>query len=143
MTPARYRSHGLRFDLQRRLEKEAQFLSRINDLAESEERVDEAPDIEAEADRGWTFGANSRANRAAGSLHCDVWQGPGADLATRRALAVYPVAGWWKSRVPKKRYDSKARYALVMTLRCLDEDIDLYSEIETEIAARIAAIVDI
>ena len=36
-TPARYRSHGLRFDLQRRTENETQFLPRINELAETEE----------------------------------------------------------------------------------------------------------
>lgn len=155
VTPARYRSHGLRFDLQRRTENEQQFLERINDLAEAEERGEDGVElseqageaeelsaavveVETEADRGWIFGPNSRANRTAGSLHCDVWQGPGADLAARRTLAVYPVAGWWKNRMPKKRYNSKARYALVMTLRCLDEDVDLYSEIEAGIAAKIA-----
>jgi hypothetical protein len=132
VTPARYRSHGLRFDLQRRTENDTQFLQRINELAEAEERRE----VEAEADRGWSFGANSRANSAAGSLHCDVWQGSGADLAARRTLAVYPVAGWWKNRIPKKRYNNEARYALVMTLHCLDEDVDLYSEIAMEIAAR-------
>ena len=41
--------------------------------------------------------------------------------------------------MPKKRYDSKARYALILTLRCLEEDVDLYAEIEADIAARIAA----
>jgi hypothetical protein len=158
VTPARYRSHGLRFDLQRRTENEQQFLERINDLAEAEERGEDAVDlgqlreqagkveelsatvveVETEADRGWIFGSNSRANRSAGSLHCDVWQGSGADLAARCTLAVYPVAGWWKNRMPKKRYNSKARYALVMTLRCLDEDVDLYSEIETDIVAKIS-----
>jgi hypothetical protein len=49
------------------------------------------------------------------------------------------VSGLWKYRVPQKRYDSKARYALVLTLRCLDENVDLYAEIEADIAARIAA----
>jgi hypothetical protein len=139
VTPARYRSHGLRFDLQRRAENETQFLQRINDLAEAEDRGEDGLETEAEADRGWMFGANSRANRSPGSLHCDAWQGPGADLAARQTLAIYPVAGWWKNRIQKKRYNSKVRYALVMTMRCLDEDVDLYSEIETDIDNRIAA----
>ncbi len=56
-----------------------------------------------------------------------------------RIGAVYPVSGWWKYRVPQKRYDSKTRYALILTLRCLEEDVDLYAEIEADIAARIAA----
>jgi hypothetical protein len=47
--------------------------------------------------------------------------------------------GWWKNRIPKKRYNNEARYALVMTLHCLDEDVDLYSEIAMEIAARTIA----
>ena len=83
----------------------------------------------------WSFGANSPES-AAGSLHCDVWTGPGADFAARRTLAVYPVAAWWKKRTPKKRYNNEARYAFIMTLQCLDEDVDLYSEIAMEIAAR-------
>ncbi len=147
ITPARYRSHGLRFDLQRRAEDEKTFLGRVNELsAASEEDAatdgtenDVAVDIEPEADKGWMFGANSRAQKAPGSLHCDVWQGTGAELAARQHVAVYPVSGWWKYRVPQQRYNSKTRYAPVLTLRCLDEDVDLYAEIEADIAARIAA----
>ena len=149
VTPARYRSHGLRFDLQRRLESQADFLARINGLAAAsdeaevdaagDEETEGAVEIESEADSAWMFGANSRASKSPGSLHCDVWQGTGADLAARKTVAVYPVSGWWKYRTPQKRFNSKARYALIMTLRCLDEDIDLYSEIATGIAARTTA----
>jgi hypothetical protein len=67
-----------------------------------------------------------------------VWTGPGAELAARKTLAVYPVSGWWKTRTPKKRYNSEARYALIMTLKCLDEDVDLHAEIDTAIKLRIA-----
>ena len=45
----------------------------------------------------------------------------------RDRIAIYPVSGWWKYRVPQKRYDSKTRYALILTLRCLDEDVNLYA----------------
>jgi hypothetical protein len=159
-TPARYRSHGLRFDLQHPLENEEQFLGRINSLAAAEEETgddqapatvepeDEAADDEVGAavtkpsDDRWRFGANSRSNKVAGSLHCDVWTGSGAELAARRSLAVYPVAGWWKNRTPKKRYNSEARYALVMSLRCLDEDVDLYSEVESAIEIGSAIVAD-
>jgi subtilase family protein len=152
-TPALYRSHGVRFDLQHPLENEETFLARINTLAAAEEAEEEQgsalDDSVAEtaneettgsvarpSDDRWRFGSNSRSNKAAGSLHCDVWIGPGAELAARRTLAVYPVAGWWKNRLPRKRFNSKARYALVMTLRCIDEDVDLYSQIMTEIENR-------
>jgi hypothetical protein len=87
------------------------------------ETPDEAEtDIETDGigkatDNRWRFGTNSRSYRAAGSLHCDVWTGPGAELAARRTLVVYPVSGWWKTRAPKKRYSSQARYALIKTLK--------------------------
>ena len=149
VTPARYRSHGLRFDLQRRLESRAVFIARINSLAEASEEAEDVVDsnseltddeveIEAEADQGWMFGANSQANKSPGSLHCDIWQGTGADLATRRTLAVYPVSGWWKYRLPQKRYNSQPRYSLIVTIRCIDQDVDLYSEIVAAISAKLA-----
>jgi len=136
-----------------------QFLGRINTLAAAEEAegdvgvapITDPQEETADEDVGdeevgaafskpsddrWRFGTNSRSNKAAGSLHCDVWTGPGAELAARRTLAVYPVAGWWKNRTPKRRYNSTTRYALIMTLRCIDEDVDLYAEIATDIASR-------
>ncbi len=162
-TPALYRSHGLRFDLRGRLESEAQFLSRINSLAAADEAdentLSSAEDVDAsddendtgddatgsanEPDARWRFGSNSRNYKAAGSFHCDVWRGPGADLAARRTLAVYPVSGWWKTRTPKKRYDSKARYALIMTLRSLDEDVDLHTPVDVAIKTFIDQDVDV
>lgn len=151
ITPARYRSHGLRFDLQRRLESVEEFLSRINGLAAATDHAldisehepgldDDALDVETEADRGWMFGPNSRAQKSAGSLHCDVWLGSGADLAERRTLAIYPVSGWWKYRLPQKRYNDKTRYSLVLSLNCVEQDVDLYSEIETAISAAIPTV---
>ena len=50
---------------------------------------------------------------------------------------------WETTRAPQKRFDSKACYALVMTLTCINEDVDLYTEIETEIANRIDVDVDV
>lgn len=144
VTPARYRSHGLRFDLQRRNESDEVFKGRINDLAaesdiEDDNDADDAltavvaelDDIEVapEADTGWMFGSNSRAQRSPGSLHCDVWQGNAIDLADRHMVAIYPVSGWWKYRVPQHRYNEKTRYSLVMTLNCVEQDVDLYAEI--------------
>ena len=158
-TPALYRSHGLRFDLQGRLENEERFLGRINQLAAIDEASDGAADnadddtaddnedetvgVGNEPDARWRFGSNSRNYKAAGSLHCDVWQGPGVDLAARRTLAVYPVSGWWKTRAPKKRYNSKARYALIVTLRSLEEDVDLHTPVDVAIKTRIDLDVDV
>ena len=160
-TPARYRSHGLRFDLQHPLENAAQFLVRINTRAVTEEADEDAGTVDVAepteepaddeesigtpkaSDHRWRFGSNSRTTKAAGSLHCDVWTGPGAELAARRTLAVTPVSGWWKTRTPKQRYNSQARYALIMTLKSIDEDIDLHAEIDAAIAVRIAQDIDV
>jgi hypothetical protein len=154
-TPALYRSHGLRFDLQGRLENEAVFLSRINGLAAADEadeitsedavddNDDEAISVGNEPDDRWRFGSNSRNYKAAGSLHCDVWQGPGVDLAARRTLAVYPVSGWWKTRALKKRYNSKAHYTLIMTLRSLEQDVDLHAPVDVAIKTWIDQDVDV
>ena len=154
-TPALYRSHGLRFDLQGRLENEAVFLSRINGLAAADEadeitsedavddNDDEAISVGNEPNDRWRFGSNSRNYKAAGSLHCDVWQGPGVDLAARRTLAVYPVSGWWKTRALKKRYNSKAHYTLIMTLRSLEQDVDLHTPVDVAIKTWIDQDVDI
>lgn len=152
VTPARYRSHGLRFDLQRRNEGDETFKGRINDLAAASdvedddesnaeaammEVIGELDEVEVapESDTGWMLGSNSRAQRSPGSLHCDVWQGNAVDLADRHMVAIYPVSGWWKYRVPQHRYNEKTRYALVMTLSCVEQDVDLYAEIELAISA--------
>ena len=49
----------------------------------------------------------------------------------------------WKTRTPKKRYNSEARYALIMTLKSLDEDVDLHAEINTAIKLRIDQDIDV
>jgi hypothetical protein len=136
VTPARYRSHGLRFELKKRDETEADFYRRINQA----EREGIIP-TSSGTDSGWVLGSNSRSAQAAGSLHCDIWRGRGIDLAQRHRLAIYPVTGWWKERVKLHRYDSSTRYALVLTLRSIDDAVDLYTE--TEISSRLSVEISI
>ncbi|MEQ1766258.1 MAG: S8 family peptidase, partial [Methylotenera sp.] len=121
VAPAQYQSHGLRFELKRSDETEAAFRQRINRLEDSgEELPAAAPD-----DR-WLLGSKSI---AAGSLHCDIWTGPAADLAARNVIAVYPVSGWWRYRTHLKRYDSRARYSLVVSIASPENEVQFYSEI--------------
>lgn len=121
VTPARYQSHGLRFEVKRPGDTAAIFHQRINRL----ERVD--PKLpQAEPDSRWTFGSQSV---AAGSLHCDVWTGPAAELAARGVIAVYPVSGWWRYRTHLKRYESKTRYSLVVSISSDEMEVKLYTEI--------------
>ncbi len=121
VTPARYQSYGLRFALKRPSDNQDIFHQRINDLERGKDLLPKA-----EPDPRWTFGSKSI---AAGSLHSDVWIGPAAELATRDQIAVYPVGGWWRYRTHLKRYNSNARYGLVISITSDETEVELYTEI--------------
>lgn len=127
LDPVAYQSHGLRFDLQRRLEGYEEFRTATN-------KVLSKTAAKRETDEGWLFGENSV---SAGSLHVDVWEGPAAVLAARRAIAVKPVGGWWGERVRAGRRERKTRYALVLGLEAPGIDVDLYTPVETAIRTRV------
>lgn len=114
-----YPSHRLRFDVRHPLETEAEFIARINAAAEQDDANDKNP-----RDSAWLLGA---LNRHKGSLHQDVWHGTAAELANRGLIAVYPGAGWWRTRPKLERYNSEARYSLLVSIRTPATDVDLYS----------------
>jgi hypothetical protein len=94
----RYASHGLRFETQMPEETLAAFRGRVNQLARL---ADEEQDLMTGSDdRGWDLGVRLRTK---GSLHCDRWRGPAAQLADREHIAVFPVGGWWKEKPHLKR----------------------------------------
>ena len=121
VTPARYQSYGLRYELKRSTETEAAFRQRINQLERSEDLSPKAP-----SDAGWTFGSQSV---SAGSLHCDVWVGSAVELATRNLIAIRPVSGWWRYRHHLGCVGSLARYGLVVSITAEDAEVELYAEI--------------
>lgn len=128
LSPARYRSAGLRFDLRRRNEPQDRFETRVNALATIEQDDENLP--MAFGDEGRLLGERSI---SAGSLHVDEWRCNAADLADRNAIAVFPVGGWWKSVRDRTRNNATMRYALVVTIDAGDVEQDLW--IETAIAA--------
>lgn len=122
-----YPSHGLRFEVKRPAETDTEFVNRIaNDP--NRENKGKAPE-----DR-WFIGPKGRNT---GSLHQDVWKGSAADLAERGVLAVHPINGWWHYNDRKDRRDLPVRYALIVSLRAA-EGIDLYTAIANEIQAEVA-----
>lgn len=123
----RYESHGLRFDVKRPEESEEDFRVRINAAARDEEEYAPA----GGNDFGWIIG---KQNRHKGSLHVDIWQGSAVDLASRGVIAVYPALGWWKTRAHLERYDSSARYALVVSIHAPDVEVELYSAVANQVA---------
>jgi hypothetical protein len=125
-----YPSHRLRFDVQRPLDATtADFVARINAAAE---RDDEDESLDPQ-DSNWMLGDRQRHK---GSLHQDEWEGTAAELANRGHIAVYPAQGWWRSRPALKRYNSPARYSLVVSIRTEQTEIDLYAVIAQQIAAQ-------
>lgn len=127
----RYESHGLRFDAKRPAESEADFRARINAAARNEEeRTRSGGD-----DPGWVVG---KQNRHKGSLHSDIWRGSAADLASRGVIGVYPALGWWKTRPRLERYDRPVRYALLVSIRAPEVDVELYSAVANQVAVPVA-----
>ncbi len=121
-----YESHGLRFDVKRASESEVDFRARINAAARDEEEQTRT----GSKDSDWVIGKNGRHK---GSLHSDIWRGSAADLASRGAIAVYPALGWWKTRPALERYNHPVRYALVVSIRAPEVDVDLYTAVENQL----------
>ena len=123
-----YPSHQLRFDVRRAQETTLAFRSRINKAARSEARK-----ASKEKDPGWALGPKLRHK---GCLHQNVWKGIAGDLAARGVIAVYPAAGgWWRSRPKSDRWNSTARYALVVSIRTPDvaADVDIYTAVTSQL----------
>lgn len=111
-----YASHCLRFDVKRSQESPKQFKKGVSKSAREEgEKFKRIPDS------GWFLGQDMMTS---GSIHSDTWRGTMAELASRDAICVYPVGGWWRYDTKQKRYNETARYALIISLRVL-EDIEL------------------
>jgi hypothetical protein len=128
----RYASHGLRFAMKRGTETINQFRARINRAVELADEIGTFGEEGAAGDQ-WFLGSV----RDVGSIHSDIWRGTATELADREAIAVVPVGGWWKEKRDLGRWARPVRYALVLTIRATDSDIDIYTPIQVAIAARI------
>ena len=128
--PGRYRSCGLRFQMQRAGESQKVFEMRLNELA----RAEDANVLPALPDSDWHFGNQMV---SAGSVHSDIWEGTGAELALRNRIAIMPVGGWWKERRKERRFDSAIRYSLIISIASDDNETELYSEVEQLVEAAV------
>jgi hypothetical protein len=117
-----YASHGLRFSVKNALETTETFGKRINQEArEAEESL-----TSSGSDAGWLLGSKLRDR---GSLHSDVWYGTAADLATKDAIGIYPVTGWWKEKPGLERWDNLAFYTLIVSIR-VPNGTDIYTPVK-------------
>jgi hypothetical protein len=124
----RYQSHGLRFDHQRPRETLTQFKNRVNasEREEPRRRGSAAP-----ADARWVLGQDSI---AAGSLHCEIWRGPAIELLGRNMLCVKPVNGWWRNRASTEVCNQQTRYALIVSLKTRNLELDIHTPISAAAA---------
>jgi hypothetical protein len=121
----RYQSHGLRFEVRTPYESVDQFRARVNDLS----RDGDEDILAGDADR-WVLGPDLRHK---GSIHSDRWTGSGAELAERGNIAIFPVTGWWKEYVGLGRWNSGARYSLIVSIRAPEVDVDIYTPVAVQL----------
>lgn len=122
-----YASHAFRFELKAPQEADDDFIIRVNRKASDEESG--MPRPRGRNDR-WLVGPKQRNT---GSLHQDIWDGNGAELAPCDKVAVYPVGGWWKNNGRRDRVSLPLRYALFISLSTREQGIDLYTPIANEL----------
>ncbi len=129
----RYASHSLRFALKRSLETLTAFRKRINKSAVAEEEGD-AVDAGTGSDN-WVLGSI----RDRGSIHSDIWRGSGSELAECDAVGVFPISGWWKEKPSLQRWERSVRYALVVSIRAPEIEVDLYTGISNQLDVMVSA----
>jgi hypothetical protein len=122
-----YPSHGLRFATRRPEESVESFRQRINTRA----RINGERPPSLETETGWLFGSNQQ--QAAGSLHTDIWSGTGAALASKGAIAVYPVAGWWKGRARDDQSEQGVNYSLIVSIESPEVEVDLWTPVYQQV----------
>lgn len=123
-----YQSHGLGFRMIGTNEDPETFLKRI-----SKETREEGES--GFASEPWFLGPITREK---GSIQKDKMIMSGADLSTRNIIAVYPKAGWYKTREKLGKFDSEVRYSLVISIETPGVDVDLYQPIMNQIAVPIS-----
>lgn len=106
-------------------------MKRINQLVR--EKSNDSGNIVNDSDR-WLIGTN---NRNVGSIHSDIWIGTASELSESRYIAIVPGTGWWYTRPHLKRYHSKVKYSLVVSISAPDQSIDLYTPIQSKISEKV------
>lgn len=129
-----YPSHGLRFAIRRPEESVDSFRQRINTQA----RDDGQKPLSLATEKGWLFGSDQQ--KSAGSIHTDIWTGAAVDLASKEAVAVYPVVGWWKNRPQMDQSDRGVDYSLVVSIESPAVDVDLWTPVAQQVAATVIGV---
>jgi len=105
-------------------------------MARISKAADQTALIEGGEEDLWAFGSD---RRDVGSLHIDQITCRASDLARRNLLAVHPVAGWWKAKKLLQDGLPTVRFALIIEIDAENVEVDLYTEVQTSVAAMAAA----
>ena len=82
-------------------------------------------------EKGWLFG--TKFHRSPGSLHTDIWTGTATDLASKGAIVVYPVSGWWKHHPKLDQSDMGVNYSLIVSIEAPEVDVKFWTPIRNKI----------
>lgn len=126
-----YPSHGLRFAMKRPEDSVDAFRQRVNKQA----RLDGEKPLTFKTEEGWLFGRDQQTST--GSLHTDIWTGSAVNLASKEAVVVYPVAGWWKNRPKLDQSDRGVNYSLVVSIEAPEVEVDLWTPVAQQVATTI------
>lgn len=132
---AAYASHGLRFDVRRPTEADDGFIKRISRVVA--EGTEPGETTSSTPNHDWYLGPGLQ---SAGSIHSDWWSGTASRLANCGLLAVYPVSGWWRTRKGQKKWQSRARYSLIVSLSTPAQTVDLYSAVRVKLRPEISLV---
>ncbi|HWK06532.1 MAG TPA: S8 family peptidase [Puia sp.] len=124
-----YHSHALDFKVIKPAEDLVTFQRRISATAEGEED----PGYEG-GEEPWFL---SERVRDKGSIKKDFIVTSGAELATRYTLAVFPKAGWYKTRKKLEKYNAAVRYSLIVSIETAAQTVDLYTSVFNQLAVPI------
>lgn len=123
-----YPSHGLRFAVKRPEDNIEMFRHRLNQLAREEGKKP----LGLKTETGWLFGREQQTS--SGSLHTDIWTGSAVNLASKEAIAVYPVAGWWKYQPKMDQSEQGVNYSLVVSIEAPGVEVDLWAAVAQQVA---------
>lgn len=132
-----YPSYRLSFSVRKSVDTKEIHLKKINKaIREANDSINNRNQYD-----GWQLGQNA----FVGSVHSDIWEGSATELAAMGGIAIIPEAGWWKTKKASNRFNDKARYSLIVSIRTkeIHNEINLYAEVENKIKNELQTEVEI
>lgn len=104
-------------------ETDEEFLKRVNKNMREDGETGFTSSID------WVIGSQARSR---GTVQSDRWNCIASDLATCKHNTVFPVNGWWKDSI-NRRKNLTLNFSLIISVRSKDVNLDLYNPIRAEI----------